>query len=137
MSVSESAPTIFVLDDDLYLAQGMARFLDRNGVAAKAFTQPTEFLDHARTHPVPVAVVDVWMPDASGLEVLTELRQMWPGTRIIIITGRDEYGVKDAAMSGGAFAFLSKPFDSDDFLKTVLDAFEAPPGSARQSQSSN
>jgi FixJ family two-component response regulator len=126
--MSASEPTIFVLDDDLYLAQGMARFLDRNGVAAQAFTRPAEFLNHARTHPVPVAVVDVWMPDASGLEVLTELREMWPGTRIIIITGRDEYGVRDAAISGGAFAFLSKPFDAADFLKTVLDAFDAPPG---------
>jgi FixJ family two-component response regulator len=126
--MSSSEPTIFVLDDDLYLAQGMARFLDRNGVAAQAFTHPAEFLAHARTHPVPVAIVDVWMPDASGLEVLTELRQMWPGTRIIIITGRDEYGIRDAAITGGAFAFLSKPFDSDAFLQTVLNAFDAPPG---------
>jgi FixJ family two-component response regulator len=122
--MAESSPTILVLDDDLYLAQGMARFLDRNGVAAQAFTRPREFLHHARTHPVPVAVVDVWMPDASGLEVLTELRQLWPGTRIIVITGRDEYGVRDAAIAGGAFAFLSKPFDPSAFLQVVMQAFD-------------
>jgi FixJ family two-component response regulator len=123
---------IFVLDDDLYLAQGMARFLDRNGMSAQAFTQPIEFLNHARNHPVPVAVVDVWMPDASGLEVLTELKHLWPGSRIIIISGRDEYGVRDAALSNGAFAFLSKPFDSDDFLHTVLAACDAPTDAVRE-----
>ena len=91
----------------------------------KEFSDPEEFLVYAKIHQTAVAVIDVWMPLMSGLEVQSRLRALSPSTRVIIFTGRDDPSVRSSALSAGASAFLLKPFDDEELLTAVRLALAA------------
>jgi FixJ family two-component response regulator len=110
---------ICVIDDDPSVLRSLAQLLDSDGFAAHTFDTAEEFLAHAGRQAVTLAVLDVWMPGMNGLELQEQLRGFSPNTRVIIITARDEPAIRDAAMEGGAFAFLIKPFDDETFLALV------------------
>jgi DNA-binding NtrC family response regulator len=65
---------------------------------------------------VSLALVDVWMAETSGLQVLARLREISPKTKVIMMTGRETPAIRAAALHGGAFGFLEKPFDDEAFL---------------------
>ena len=113
---------ICILDDDSSVLNSLRELLDSDGFEAQTFDNPHQFLDYAQEHPVKLAVLDVWMPEVSGIEVQESLRKLSPGTRVIIITAREEPEIREAAMDGGAFAFLGKPFDDETFLALVRSA---------------
>jgi FixJ family two-component response regulator len=89
------------------------------------FNDSRLFLEHARNHPVALAIIDVWMPQLNGLEVQRVLRDMVPPTPVIIITARDNPGANRVAFAQGAVAFFAKPFDDAVFLEAVLRALPA------------
>jgi FixJ family two-component response regulator len=123
-----SAPArdgIWLLDDDASMLKALGRLLTAAGFAVEKFSDPADFLsqlEHARCR---VAILDVWMPDMNGLEVQAVLRKDSPETRIIFISGRDEPSVRQTALDGGAFGFLSKPFDDEALLALVQKAAAA------------
>ena len=83
------------------------------------FSNGEDFLEYVQVHPVPVVVLDVWMERMTGLEVLARLCAMSPQTRIIVISGREDFAVKSIARQIGATAFLLKPFEDAEFLDKV------------------
>ncbi|HYZ72247.1 MAG TPA: response regulator [Chthoniobacterales bacterium] len=62
------------------------------------------------------------LPRQSGIELQEQLHHLSPESRVTIITGRDEPAVRALALNGGAFAFLSKPVDSEAFIASVRRA---------------
>jgi len=78
-----------------------------------------DFLSYARTHRPAVALIDVCMPQMSGLEVQTRLREISPSTRVIIFTGKNDPLVRSTALNAGASAFLTKPFNDEELLTVV------------------
>jgi two-component system response regulator HydG len=110
---------VCLLDDDLSVLKAVARLLTSAGWQVKQFSHPGEFLTYARIHRTPVAVIDVWMPLMSGLEVQSRLRELSPSTRVIIFTGKDDPRVRSTALNAGASAFLTKPFDDEELLTAV------------------
>ncbi len=116
---------ICLLDDDPSVLKGVDRLLSSAGWHGKRFTDPAEFLLYAQTHRTAVAVLDVWMPRMSGLEVQTQLREISPSTRVIILTAKDDPLVRSTAMAMGASAFFIKPFDDEEFLTAVRLALSA------------
>jgi FixJ family two-component response regulator len=62
------------------------------------------------------------MPETGGLQVQARLRQLSPETKVIIMTGRETPSIRAAALQGGAFGFLVKPFDDETFLCLVRQA---------------
>jgi DNA-binding NarL/FixJ family response regulator len=71
---------------------------------------------------VAVAVIDIWMPGVSGLQVRKELQAISPKTRVIIVTANDDDSVRNQAMQGGTSALFIKPFDDNEFLGAVYQA---------------
>ena len=69
-----------------------------------------------------LAILDVWMPETNGIEVQERLHELSPDTQVIVITGREESTIRAAALAGGAFAFLAKPFEDEAFLALVRGA---------------
>lgn len=123
-SLSASARDgIWLLDDDISLLKALERLMTSAGLNADTFSNPVEFLarlEHARCH---VAVLDVWMPQMSGLEVQACLRQNSPETRVIFITARgDEAPTRQTALDAGALAFLQKPFEDETLLRLIREA---------------
>ena len=116
---TSNAFVICLLDDDPSVLKGLGRLFSSVGLHAGTFSDPQKFLDYVRVHRPTVALVDVCMPQMSGLEVQSRLRELSPSTRIIIFTGKDDPRVRSTALNAGASAFLSKPFDDEELLTAV------------------
>jgi len=110
---------ICLLDDDPSVLKAVGRLISSAGWQAQQFSDPDKFLEYAKIHRAPVAVIDVWMPIMSGLEVQSRLREVSPSTRVIIFTGKDDPLVRSTALNAGASAFLTKPFGDEELLTAV------------------
>lgn len=117
--VALNKDTVYLLDDDSSILKSTGRLLDSAGWKVEAFTDPIAFLERASTHCPDVAVIDILMPEMNGLEVQTRLRRISPGTRVIVLTARDDPSVRRMAMNAGASAFFIKGVESGEFLAGV------------------
>jgi FixJ family two-component response regulator len=124
----EPPKTICVLDDDSSVLSSIEHLLDSDGLSARTFERAADFLAYATQHAVALAVLDVWLPEASGLAVQQRLHEVSPGTRVIVMTGQERPGIRDAALAGGALAFLVKPFDDETFITLIHRALDAAEG---------
>lgn len=127
MTPHETATTeiVCLVDDDPAVLKSVSRLLASDGFPVRAFNEPEDFLVYIRTHRVPVAIIDVWMPAMNGLEVQSRLRTISPSTRVIIFTGKDDALVRSAALEAGASAFFIKPFEDEDFLGAIRSALSS------------
>ena len=117
--------SIWLLDDDVSMLKALGRLMDSAGFAVEKFSDPIIFLARLEQATCRLAVLDVWMPQMSGLEVQTRLRRDSPATQIIFLTGRDDPMARQTAIEGGAFAFLSKPFDDEVLMQLIREALAA------------
>ena len=125
MMVHANAPEIVCLvDDEASVLVAIGRLLASDGLSVRSFSDPNIFLAHVETHPVAVAIVDIWMEQMTGLEVQAKLRRLSPQTRVIVMTGHQDPAVEEMAMNAGAAAFFTKPFDDDEFLVAVHRALK-------------
>jgi FixJ family two-component response regulator len=97
----------------------MARLFSSVDLRLETFSDPETFLAYAGIHRPEVALIDVCMPQMSGLEVQSQLRTISPATRVIIFTGKDNPLVRSIALGAGASAFFTKPFDDEELLTSV------------------
>ena len=123
--LNANAFVVCLLDDDPSVLKGLGRLFASADLQAKTFSDPEEFLRYVRTHRPAVALIDVHMPQMSGLEVQSRLGEISPSTRIIIFTGKDDPLVRSTALNAGASAFFTKPFDDEELLATVRLALAA------------
>jgi FixJ family two-component response regulator len=115
---------VCLLDDDSSVLKATERLLCSAGWEVEIFNDPHSFLDFAREHRPPLAVIDIWMPAMSGLEVQKRLRCVSPATRVVVLTSKDDPSIQAGAMNEGAAAFFLKPADDEEFLtrlRSVLD----------------
>ena len=119
VALDKETVAVFLLDDDRSVLKATSRLLDSVGWHVDAFTSPNAFLEHAAADRPNVAIIDILMPEMSGLEVQTRLRRLSPSTRVIVLTARDDPSVRRMAMSAGASAFFIKGVESDEFLAGV------------------
>jgi len=124
--VALNKETVCLLDDDPSILKATRRLLDSVGWKVEAFSDPIAFLEHAAAHCPDVAVIDILMPQMSGLEVQTRLRRVSPATRVIVLTSNDDPSARVMAMNAGASGFFVKGVESGEFLAGVTAA--ADPG---------
>jgi two-component system nitrogen regulation response regulator GlnG len=117
--MSAEPEPIWIVDADASVRTSIEQLLDSEGFKAQSFEDPEDFLVYAHSHAMPLAILDVWMPKTSGLQVQAQLRLVSPNTKVILVTGQEISGIRTAALEGGAFAFVTKPFDDDTFLALV------------------
>jgi two-component system response regulator FixJ len=110
---------VCLLDDDPSVLKSLGRLLSSANLQSKTFSDPVEFLRYARTHRPTVALVDVCMPQMSGLEVQSQLCKISPSTRVIVFTGNPDARIRSTALNAGASAFLTKPFGDEELLTVV------------------
>jgi len=71
-----------------------------------------------------IMVVDLKMPRLDGLELLRQVKKKHPDIQVIILTGYGSFQDRLTAMSLGAFAFMEKPLDFDDLVRTIKAAYQ-------------
>jgi FixJ family two-component response regulator len=121
MNASEGAEVCLV-DDDASVLRSMQNLLASDGIKVRAFNKPSEFLEHAAFHRVPVVVTDIWMEGVTGLEILARMCAITPRPRVIVITAREDLAARATAMQIGPVAFFMKPFNDEKFIAAVRDA---------------
>jgi FixJ family two-component response regulator len=120
--VPQDQPVIAIVDDDLSVRQALARLLRAMGWQPVTFASGEAFLAAAVQEPPDCAVLDVWLPERSGIEVLEEMTAAGLAVPVIVITGRDDIQVRARAMRTGAVAYLCKPVDDHELLEAIQRA---------------
>lgn len=131
--MSETGPPsvrghVLVVDDHAALADNLREIIlsDLGGKAGSldvtVCNSGEQALSFARSHGFDVAIVDVKLPDQSGVELLPRLREVVPHAEIILITGFATIDAAIAALRGGAFALLLKSFRPEELRSTVEQA---------------
>jgi FixJ family two-component response regulator len=123
-SPATSAEICYVVDDDPSVRKSITRLLELEGFKVLAFGDPEDFLNQMATNPVRLVVLDIWMQQMTGMEVLAHLCARWPGTRVIFITGHEDRAAEATVMQAGASGFFIKPLDNEKFIAAVQDALE-------------
>jgi FixJ family two-component response regulator len=125
--MSSVAPVVCLVDDDASVRKSVARFLESSGFKVDTFSKPEAVLGHLTAHTVPVEILDIWMENMTGMELLAHLCARSPKTRVIFITAHEDHAAEATVRQAGAFAFFVKPFDNKRFLAAVRDAFDGTP----------
>ena len=123
-SPTTSAEICYVVDDDPSVRKSITRLLELEGFKVRAFGDPEDFLNQMAINPVRLVVLDIWMQQMTGMEVLAHLCARWPGTRVIFITGHEDRAAEATVMQAGASGFFIKPLDNEKFIAAVQDALE-------------
>ncbi len=108
--------SILIVDDDETLRERLARAFRDRGFEARTAANHTEAIESAASDSPELAVVDLRMPGASGLEVVRDLKRVDEATRIVVLTGYGSIATAIEAMRLGASYYLPKPADADDIL---------------------
>ncbi|WP_437931802.1 response regulator [Sorangium sp. So ce291] len=120
--MAETAPTVFVVEDDPSVLRALERLLRAAGHAVEAYASPGAFLERAPTERPGCAVVDLRMPVMDGLELQQELARRGCPLPIVFLTGYSDGSSAAQAMKAGAIALLTKPCDDTDLLAAVARA---------------
>ena len=121
-SEKSSSEVVCVVDDDPMVLRSTGRLLVSDGFAVRPFNKGEDFIAYVASHEVPLVVLDIWMKEMTGLEVLARLCAISPQTHVIVITGREDTAARITAMQIGIVSFFNKPFNDEKFLAAVHDA---------------
>ena len=117
--MTEAKPTVQVIDDDPDLRASIARLLRSLDMDTRLFASISEFLKSGPPTGPTCLVLDVRLPDQSGLDLQRELAAAHRELPIIFITGHGDIPMTVQAMKGGAIEFLTKPFRDQDLLDAI------------------
>ena len=113
-----------VVDDDEMLRESLPELLREFGFAARAFSSGQEFLSSNYVDETRCLILDVAMPEMSGLDLQQELKRRGQAIPIIFISGQKDEDVRKQAFRQGAVKFLYKPFSDSDLLEAVNAALD-------------
>ena len=116
------APIIYLVDDDASLLRALSRLLQAAGYQVKAFDSAEQFLSRGRSEAPGCAVLDLQMPDSSGLELQEALAQAEEPLPVVFLTSHGDVPSSVRAMKGGAVDFLTKPVRGNELVEAVQRA---------------
>ncbi|MCB9540317.1 MAG: response regulator [Myxococcales bacterium] len=119
-------PSLLLVDDDPVLRPRLARALAKRGFQVREAADGAEALAAARAESPELAIIDLRLPDVTGLEVLRDLLAIDPTTRALMLTGYGSIGTAVEAMRLGAVNYLPKPADADEVVAAFERADEPP-----------
>lgn len=119
---NQASGSVLVLDDERNIVTVLKAILERRGFQVDGFTDPREALDALRTRRYEAAVTDLYMPDIDGMAFLEEVKRLYSGLPVVMITA---FGTVDSAVDAikrGAFDYVTKPFEQSEIVSVVQKA---------------
>ena len=123
MSEDPARETVFVVDDDASIREGLANLLEAVGIASEQFPSAEDFLrewDPARPG---CLVLDARLPGMTGIEFQERLRTSSISIPIIFMTAHGDIPMVRKVMKAGAVEFLTKPFEKEELFAAIEHAF--------------
>src|ERR1044071_3566746 len=111
-------PVVFVVDDDARVRDALSSLLASAGLDEAVFPSAREVLEADKPDGPACLVLDLELPDISGLELQRDLAER-EAPPIVFITGHGDIPSSVKAMKAGAVEFLSKPFGEDELLRAI------------------
>jgi len=121
---TEALPTVFIVDDDRGLRQAIQDLVESVGLRAESFASGEDFLRAKRMNRPSCLVLDVRLPQMSGLDFQQRLTKTGIQIPIIFITAHGDIPMSVRALKSGALEFLTKPFRDQDLLDAIHQALE-------------
>ena len=117
---------ILIVDDDEALLEALPKALRLRMNGIQIDTSQTAFaaLERIKEIDYDAVVSDIKMPGMDGLALLTEIKELRPGTPTLLITGHGEHDLAVQALRGGAYDFVQKPIDRDYFVASLERAIQ-------------
>jgi len=119
-----SGPLVYLVDDDASVLRALKRLFRVSGLRCETFVTAAEFLNHPHVESPACLVLDVNLPDQTGLDLQRELKGLGRPMPIVFITGHGSIPMAVEAIQAGAVHFLPKPFQNDELLAAVRTALE-------------
>ena len=123
--MSNTHSTVFVVDDDRSVREGLVDLINSVGMKVEAFSSAQEFLRHKRPDTPACLVLDVRLPGPSGLDLQRQLGRSEHPIPVIFITGHGDIPMSVRAIKDGAVEFLTKPFRDQDLLDAIHQALDS------------
>ena len=117
-----ASSVVFVVDDDESLRRSLDRLLRAAGYMVQAFSSAAAFLQHPPPDCPSCLLLDIRMPELTGLDLQQTVNQERPESSVILMTGFADMESCILGMKAGAADFLLKPFDDDQLLEAVNTA---------------
>lgn len=113
---------ILIVDDDVYLAQSLALVFKHKGYAVSIAADGPAAIEHVKTTPFDLALIDLKMPGMNGVETYQHLKRFCPNLAALLMTGLAEEEQMQDALQAGVLHVLVKPIDIDHVLTLIPTA---------------
>ena len=124
---AKAKPLIAIVDDDESVCRALSRLVRSLDMNAQTFSSGQAFLELLEALPSfrpDCVVLDIQMPGVNGFDVHDQIRTVRTGLPVIFITAFDEGSARERALTGGAVAYLRKPFNDAVLAQTLRAALE-------------
>ena len=115
---------ILIVDDDQELRSNLSVILGETGYQTETASSGAEALSMAALNEFDIVLLDLMMPETSGMEILGELQKRAPRTKVIMITAFPSVDTAVEAIKKGASEYISKPFKMNDLVITIKKTLE-------------
>ncbi len=116
--------TLLLVDDEVNVLNALKRLLRQNGYRILTATSASQGFELLALNRVQVIISDQRMPEMNGTEFLNRVKQLYPDTVRIVLSGyTDLHSVTDAINIGAVYKFLTKPWEDEDLLEQIGEAF--------------
>ena len=110
---------VWIVDDDRSIRWVLEKALSKLSIRITSFENGSEVLDRIQTESPDLIISDIRMPQTDGITLLDRIKATHPDLPVIIMTAYSDLDQTVSAFQGGAFEFLSKPFDIDEAVNLV------------------
>lgn len=114
--------TVYVVDDDKLARESLEWLIESVGLPVKTYASGQAFLDDYQREFIGCLVLDVRMPDISGMDLHAWLKQQGCTLPVIIMTGHADVDMAVRAMKAGAYDFIEKPYNDSLMLERIQSA---------------
>jgi len=115
---------VLLIEDDEEIREELAGELVARGLRVDGLASGEAALAALERRPADVVLLDIRIPGMGGLPTLEALRERFPATEVVVLTGHADVRTAVRAMEAGAFDYLMKPADPDELVYRVQDAFQ-------------
>src|SRR5512141_1796795 len=123
-AISESRPTVLIVDDESGIVDTLRILLKNEGFAAHVAFGGKQGLDQIAALQPNVIITDIRMPAVGGIDLLTAARAQDPDVPVILMTAQASLQSAIQAVNQGAFHYIQKPFRNDELVAIVRRAVE-------------
>ena len=111
--------SILIIDDEPLMRVSMVDALKAVGYEVQEASTGIEGLERLQAFEFNLVITDLRLPGADGLHIVSQCKEQWPHTEVIVITAHGSVDTAVHAMKGGAYDYITKPFSMDELLLSV------------------